>query len=574
MKLKMPGKPGAGEKQSKIPGVAGPYLSPSQASQISRMLFEMGGRYMNQNSYFGFSESPFQDLPDQKFFFLTKAIDKLLAELADFIKTHQGLASVSGDAGIGKTMIVSALVQRLPQDIHPIIITRPATEPVALIMNIARAMNINILEENLVDFTPLADAVHLSARQGKFFAVIIDDAHLLTDRHLDEIWILSQMELHGQHLLPIVLVGCKELDRKLGGHANQYLRQLIHTKLRIDSLTPAETIDYIDHRLGKVRSSFEACFADDCSDQLVAKTGGCPRQINQVCHQALECCMQENLPRVTRKMLGEMEQEHPQETQDLRKKRGLSKKVGAGLAAALVTVLAIYAIRNGLPVKAPLPATDISVTPSKDIPTASTAPTPAAPVTAALASDQNKTGPNSVDQPALSPPPPPPSRKSGDSQQLHEAGAAPAPPPDNQAAEPETPTSKTYRVTPEDLNLTRIAAKHYKHKNTIGFVAIILANPQITDEDSIFPGQDLLLPKVKPNEKIIMLNDNHHYLLYNRYSDISLVNKTLSKLNERKVRFQLRETRNIDAGNIYRLFLGGYEREEDLTEALAVAERE
>jgi hypothetical protein len=168
MKLKMPGKPSAGEEQSKIADVAGPYLSPSRSSQISRMLFERGGRYMDQNSYFGFSESPFQEEPDHKFFFLTKAIEKLLAELADFIKTHKGLASVSGDEGIGKTMIVSALVQRLPQDIHPIIITRPATEPVALIMNIARAMNINILEENWVDFTPLADAVHLSARQGKF----------------------------------------------------------------------------------------------------------------------------------------------------------------------------------------------------------------------------------------------------------------------------------------------------------------------------------------------------------------------------------------------------------------------
>ena len=142
----------------------------------------------------------------------------------------------------GKTMLVSALVQRLPQAIRPIVITRPAAEPVALIVDIARAMDINIMEENLVDLTPLADAVHVSARQGKFFVVIIDDAHLLTDRHLDEIWILSQMELHGQHLLPIVLVGCKELDQKLGGHANQHLRQLIHAKLRIDSLTPAETI--------------------------------------------------------------------------------------------------------------------------------------------------------------------------------------------------------------------------------------------------------------------------------------------------------------------------------------------
>ena len=529
---------------------------------------------MKQHSHFGFSESPFQDIPDQNFFFLTKAIDKLLTELVDFITTHKGLAIVSGDEGIGKTMLVSELVKRLPQDIYPLVITRPATEPAALMVNIAKAMNINILEENLVDFTPLADAVHLSAHQGKFFVVIIDDAHLLTDRHLDEIWILSQMELHGQHLLPIVLLGCQEIDRKLGDHANQYLRQFIHTKLRINSLTPAETIAYIDHRLGKVKSSFEECFADDCSDQLFAKTGGCPRRINQVCRQALERCIQENLPRVTRRMLWEVEQEHPRETQDLRKKRGLSKKVGAMVAAALVTALAIYAIRNGLVIKAPLPGTDISVTPSKGIPAASTAPTPVAPVTPALTTDREKTGPNSVNQPSLFPLPPGPSRKSGPPQQLQEAGDAPAPQPDNPTVGPETPTSKTYRVTSEDLNLTKVAAKHYTDNKAIGFVAIILANPQITDEDAILSGQELLLPKVNQNKKVIILNDNRYYLLYNRYSDIFFVKKVISKLNTRKVRFQVRETHNKDAINIYRLFLGGYELEEDLMEALAVSERE
>jgi len=53
-----------------------------------------------------------------------------------------------------------------------------------------------------------------------------------------------------------------------------------------------------------------------------------------------------------------------------------------------------------------------------------------------------------------------------------------------------------------------------------------------------------------------------------------LVKKVISKLKERKLRFQVRETHNKDAINIYRIFLGGYEREEDLMEALAVAERE
>jgi type II secretory pathway predicted ATPase ExeA len=113
---------------------------------------------MDQDSSCSFAESPFQDGLDQKFFFPTKEIETLLAELGGFIETHQGLASVRGDAGMGKTMLVAALVQRLPPSIHPIVITRPGTKPMGLIVNIASAMDLHILKENLVDLTSLADA--------------------------------------------------------------------------------------------------------------------------------------------------------------------------------------------------------------------------------------------------------------------------------------------------------------------------------------------------------------------------------------------------------------------------------
>ena len=103
---------------------------------------------MHQNSYFGFSESPFQDVPDQKFCFLTSTTATILAKLADFIKTRQGLALVSGEEGSGKSMLIAALVQRLPQSTHPIVISRPASEPFALIADIARALKVDIIEEN------------------------------------------------------------------------------------------------------------------------------------------------------------------------------------------------------------------------------------------------------------------------------------------------------------------------------------------------------------------------------------------------------------------------------------------
>ena len=93
-------------------------------------------------------------------------------------------------------------------------------------------------------------------------------------------------------------------------------------------MTPAETILYIDHRLRQVGSSFEACFADDCSDQFFPITGGFPCRINQVCHQALERCWHESLPQVTRNMLREEEPEHPQKTPDALKNRVYPKRQG------------------------------------------------------------------------------------------------------------------------------------------------------------------------------------------------------------------------------------------------------
>lgn len=528
---------------------------------------------MNYNTHFGFSEPPFQDVPDQRFLFLTEKHEELLAELVDFISTRQGVAAVIGDDGIGKTMLVAALMQRLPQSFHPILIIRPAADPMALMVEIARAMGITIVEENLVNLTPLADAVYAAAREGKFFVVLLDDAHLLTDRHLEEIRLLDQMELHGQHLLPLVLVGREGLDQKLGGHANQRHRQLIATKLSVSCLTAGETIRYIDHRLRQVGSSFEACFAEDCSDQLFATTGGIPRRINQVCHQALERGRQENQFRVTREMLWGEGPAPRQKTQKPPQERSLSTKIGALAGVALVVSLTGYAILTGLADQTSLPDTYTSVSPLQTLPETPREESSPSLVTAPPHTSQNQAGREPASQPA------PPitdlqtSLQPKVPQELAEAMAASGPQTDPQAAETVRSTSAvTYRVTDEDSSLTEIVARYYPFNKKIGFVAIILANPQINQENLIYPGMDLLLPKVNKTDNVIALKDNRHYLLYNRYVDVSIVNKIISMLKERQVRFLLRETRHPDAGQVYRIFLGGYEREEDLKQALMVVE--
>ncbi len=250
--------------------------------------------------------SPFcQRCSGPKYLFVSKQFEEYLAELAEFVSHRQGIAVMSGDDGVGKTKLVHTLLERLLPSFQPLIFTKPASEPLAITFLIAQSMGITLMQNNLVNLNLLCEAVQISAQQEKYFFLVLDDAHVLTDRHLEEIYLLSQIEYLGRQLLPIMLVGRKALVQKLDRSDNQHLRKLVHKNINLNGLAPEETIYYIDHHLQQVGSSFAACFADDCSDQLFAQTGGIPRRINQLCDQALNRAWQKNCTQVTRDLLGD-----------------------------------------------------------------------------------------------------------------------------------------------------------------------------------------------------------------------------------------------------------------------------
>jgi hypothetical protein len=242
-------------------------------------------------------------------------------------------------------------------------------------------------------------------------------------------------------------------------------------------------------------------------------------------------------------------------------------------AAALLIVLAGYAIYPRFADRIPILRTASKVAP---ITTLSGAPT------GQDISTLSTAGSTSAGEPANSEAPSQPapiivelgaSSPQTRSQTLNRAEVSSAPPADIQTVQPEKSASAPYRVTAADKNLSSLAAKHYPFNRKLGFVAIILANPEITKENILFPGQDLYLPKMD-NTGVIILNDNRYYFLYKRYEDVSKVNKTVSNLKERQCRFLVRETEHPDVGKVYRIFLGGYEKEEDLKEAIKMADME
>lgn len=77
------------------------------------------------NSYFGFSESPFENNLDPRFLFLGEDHREVLAALLYFVETKKGFAIVCGDVGTGKTMLLNSFTNRLPDSVQPIMMLTP-----------------------------------------------------------------------------------------------------------------------------------------------------------------------------------------------------------------------------------------------------------------------------------------------------------------------------------------------------------------------------------------------------------------------------------------------------------------
>jgi hypothetical protein len=121
---------------------------------------------------------------------------------------------------------------------------------------------------------------------GKKVVLIIDEAQNLSQRHLEELLHLSNIEEKGIRLLTIVFVGQNEFNDILLEDSNKALRQRVVINYNLAPLTQDETRQYILHRL-KVAQCQREIFTSEAIQHIFLFSQGIPRLINIVCDLAL-----------------------------------------------------------------------------------------------------------------------------------------------------------------------------------------------------------------------------------------------------------------------------------------------
>ena len=110
--------------------------------------------------------------------------------------------------------------------------------------------------------------------------------------------LLSNLEAGGEKLLQVFLVGQPELEMRLSASELRQLRQRIAVHYRLRPLGREDTAHYIHHRVAAAGGDPARLFPVATCAEVYTVTNGIPREINQICAQAMIDAFVEGAPAV------------------------------------------------------------------------------------------------------------------------------------------------------------------------------------------------------------------------------------------------------------------------------------
>jgi general secretion pathway protein A len=255
-------------------------------------------------SFFRLTREPFGMTPDSALVYMTSTHREALAGLRYAILAQKGFSLLTGEAGTGKTTVISRLLTSLPPHVKVFPIFNPVLQPDEFLeylmlqigikdIPVSKARRLMILQETLKE----AD------RNGEIPVLLIDEAHKLRVDVLEEIRLLGNFETANKKLIQIVLAGQSELCDLLNATDLRQLKQRIAVRLSLQPLSPAQITEYIAYRWQMSGAPDAHPFSSEALAAIVRYAKGIPRIVNAICDNALVLMVAEAKPAIDEAMI-------------------------------------------------------------------------------------------------------------------------------------------------------------------------------------------------------------------------------------------------------------------------------
>ena len=261
--------------------------------------------------FFGLKDNPFNVTPDPRFLYLTPHTEEALACLRHCIEARKGFVMLSGDVGTGKTTLLNKLLEWLRQEqIASAFVFNPRLNPFQFLDYALSDFGVSCASR--LKSTLLAELNQWLLERyqaGSTAVLIVDEAQDATPELLEEIRLLTNLEIPSGKLLQIVLSGQQELEMKLRLPEFRQLRQRISLRCKTYPLTLEETREYVAARLKIAGSDNRQIFTPAALDALHFYSEGIPRVINILCEDSLIDAFADHKPLVSKEIVDAMAHE-------------------------------------------------------------------------------------------------------------------------------------------------------------------------------------------------------------------------------------------------------------------------
>ncbi|MCW8943626.1 MAG: XrtA-associated ATPase [Sedimenticola sp.] len=240
-------------------------------------------------SFYNFKAEPFRLSPDHRFCFSHKSYAKAKAYMQYAIHRAEGFVMVTGKPGTGKTTLVNDLVEGLSNS-QIVVATIVSTQLEAddLLRLVACNFGLDIDAPNkAVVLQGLSVRLRRHHEEGTRALLIIDEAQDLSASALEELRLLTNLQLDNQPLLQIFLIGQENLRDLVQRPSMEQVHQRLVAACHLESLNEEDTKAYIRHRLDRVGWKDDPTLDEGVFSVAYQFSKGIPRRINLVCSRFL-----------------------------------------------------------------------------------------------------------------------------------------------------------------------------------------------------------------------------------------------------------------------------------------------
>ena len=244
-------------------------------------------------------ESVYSISPNPRFFYITPSVQAAIAKTQYVVRARQGLTTIIGDVGLGKTSLLRLLYNEYddsPDYTAAFIVNPKQTSETAFLKAICTEFGVKTKRSQRETEYELRAFLVDEYKAGRNVVLFVDEAQQLRGPMFEQIRQILNFETDETKLINIVLAGQVELRYKLADRSKRALVSRIAVSSTLDALTLEETAGMIDFRctVAGVKSPFEP----DAVRIIYQWSKGIPREVIKLCAISVQYATMNGLQRI------------------------------------------------------------------------------------------------------------------------------------------------------------------------------------------------------------------------------------------------------------------------------------